>query len=176
MKFCFQTWYASQQNFQCWAIITTEFHPQPYRVSAGSMPFAQVCSRIQILAADVHKIFVSGRSVTNKNIKSYYSSMSLLPSHMKNWPQVFNKYLIKRTFLYFSCLCLFLVYFSLCNTCDFSVDRIRVRVATHFWVQTARCLWRPVRAGVQDKGQVLLGPTDSGNYVLSHFVHSNIKQ
>lgn len=45
-----------------------------------------------------------------------------------------------------------------------SVDRIRIRVATHFRVQTSRCLWRPVGSGVQDEGQVLLGPTDIGNY------------
>lgn len=45
-----------------------------------------------------------------------------------------------------------------------SVDRIRVGVATHFRVQTARCLWRPVGAGLQDKGQVLLGPTHTGNH------------
>lgn len=35
------------------------------------MPFDQVCAGVQVLAADVHKISVSGRSVSNEYIRSH---------------------------------------------------------------------------------------------------------
>ena len=52
----------------------------------------------------------------------------------------------------------------------FCICRIRIGVATYFRVQATRRVWRPFRASLQDKREILMGSIDIGTihiYILN---------